>query len=55
MIFRKYSLRHNISFVYKGENFEIAENFNCLGKVFTTGGFFNTAFKILFGQALKAV
>jgi hypothetical protein len=37
MIFRKGRLRHNISFVYKRENLEIAEKFTYLRVVLTTG------------------
>jgi hypothetical protein len=51
IIFRKGRLRHNISFVNKGENLEIAEKFTYLG----TDGSFNTSFETLSGETLKAV
>ena len=34
---------------------EIVSNYNYLGIVFTTGGYFNTFFEMLAGQALKAL
>jgi len=42
-------------FKYEENVLEIVSNFNYLGIVFTTGGYFNTCFEMLAGQALKAL
>ena len=42
-------------FKYEENVLEIVSKFTYLGIVFTTGGYFNTFFEMLAGQALKAI
>ena len=42
-------------FKYEENVLEIVSTFTYLGIVFTTGGYFNTCFEMLAGQALKAI
>ena len=44
-----------IIFKYEENVLEILSKCTCLGIVFTTGGYFNTCFEMLAGQALKAI
>ena len=44
-----------IRFKYKENILEIVSKSTYLGIVFTTGGYFNTTFEMLAGQALKAI
>jgi len=56
MIFRKGGrVNRNIRFIYKEHVLEIVSMFTYLGIVFTTGGYLNTTFEMLAGQALKAI
>ena len=56
MIFRKGErVNRDIRFIYKENVLEIVSMFTFLGIVFTTGGYLNTTFEMLAGQALKAI
>ena len=44
-----------IRFIYKENVLEIVSECTYLGIVFTTGGYFNTYFEMLAGQALKDI
>mgnify|MGYP000265360145 CR=1 FL=1 len=56
MIFMKGGrVNRNIRFIYKENVLEIVSKFTYLGIIFTTGGYINTPFEILAGQALTAI